>query len=270
MKREGGHADVADLTLERFALGELPEAERAELEERIGSEAALRERLESLRQSDRELREEYPAEVLARGVRARLAQSQAQPERRAPAFWPLPAALAAAALLAVTIVPRILDPGATETQFTETVRFKGTGASLTLHRKTAAGSEVLGDGALALEGDLIRLAYRAPDGGFGVILSVDGRGSVTRHLPQRGERAVALESGRKVLLDFAYELDDAPRWERFYFVTGAEGFAVGPVLAAARALDAESGSQQAASLDLPNGLEQYVVSLKKKKKGVAQ
>ena len=37
-----------------------------------------------------------------------------------------------------------------------------------------------------------------------------------------------------VLLDQAYELDDAPRWERFYFVTGDAPFEAAPVVQAAR------------------------------------
>ena len=37
-----------------------------------------------------------------------------------------------------------------------------------------------------------------------------------------------------MLLDQAYELDDAPRWERFYFVTGDTPFAVAPIVDAAR------------------------------------
>ena len=49
---------------------------------------------------------------------------------------------------------------------------------------------------------------------YGAIISVDGRGAFTQHLPLKGEFAVPLVA--RDTLDFAYELDDAPHWERFY------------------------------------------------------
>ena len=71
-------------------------------------------------------------------------------------------------------------------------------------------------GTLARSGDLVQIAYRSDGLAYGAIFSVDGRGAVTRHLPAAGEQAVPL--AKRDTLDFAYELDDAPRWERFYLV----------------------------------------------------
>jgi hypothetical protein len=99
---------------------------------------------------------------------------------------------------------------------------------LSIYRRTAAGSERLADGDLVHAGDLLRVGYVSGGRPFGLILSIDGRGAVTMHLPPAGDRAVALQPGSNILLDAAYELDDAPRIERFYFVTGNDAFAVGP------------------------------------------
>jgi hypothetical protein len=132
-----------------------------------------------------------------------------------------------------------------------------------LYRQTAAGSETLADGAVAHTGDVIRVGYRAAGRTHGVIVSIDGRGAVTMHLPTDGDRAAALDRGATVLLDHAYELDDAPRWERFYFITGATPFSVAPVLDAARRAATTPAYVSTARLTLPAGLDQSAFSLQK-------
>jgi len=113
------------------------------------------------------------------------------------------------------------------------------------------------------DGDLIRIGYRAAGRRYGAILSADGRGTVTLHLPPRGQEAVALKNGPTVLLDQAYELDDAPRWERFYLVTGDAPFSLAPVLEAAREAATSAASASPAALRLPPRLDQAVFSLEK-------
>ena len=115
---------------------------------------------------------------------------------------------------------------------------------------------------LARAGEQIRVGYRGAGGSYGMILSVDGRGTVTLHLPRAAGRAVALRGGATVLLDSAYELDDAPLWERFYLVTAAEAFETTPVVEAARR-SARDGGAVAPRLDLPAGLEQSAFVLEK-------
>jgi hypothetical protein len=142
------------------------------------------------------------------------------------------------------------------------VRIKGLDPQITLFRKSGSGSERLADGALARRGDVVRLGYQAAGRPYGAILSIDGRGVVTRHLPRQGERAVALRGGGTVLLDEAYELDDAPRRERFYFVTAVSAFDLAPLLEIARrAGGAPDGPPP--SLPLPSRFDQVTLSLEK-------
>ncbi len=125
-----------------------------------------------------------------------------------------------------------------------------------LFRKTPEGSEVIGDGALAHAGDQIRIGYRAAGRSHGMILSIDGRGVVTRHFPRQGRQAAQLTAKGLVLLDHAYELDDAPRWERFYLVSSRQPFDVAPVLEAARTAAASAGTNPPPALALPASLDQ--------------
>ena len=177
--------------------------------------------------------------------------------------WPLPVALVGGGLVLAVLphLPSPTSPKPTQSTFVPEpgVRVKGQ-ASLALFRKTMNGSERLDDGDFARARDLIRVGYRAAGKPYGAILSIDGRGAVTLHLPHAGTRAAPLESGGTTLLDQAYELDDAPRWERFYFVTSDERFELAPLIAAARRL-AVTGST--GPIDLPASQRQYVVTVKK-------
>jgi hypothetical protein len=96
-----------------------------------------------------------------------------------------------------------------------------------------------------------------------VILSVDGRGVVTQHLPRDGTQAARLAAESQVLLDFAYELDDAPRWERFYFVAGPAPFDATPVIEAARGVAASGAASPPPALPLRMNVRQSSVLLVK-------
>jgi hypothetical protein len=252
MSQDVAEPRLPDIVLERYRLNELPPAEHNRLSDRLRRDEALRLRLESLDQSDREIRRDYRPEVFIQRMQERLS---ARPVRGRFPAWALPAVLVAATLVLVVFLPR-MGPSETDGD-----RVKGLLPGLAVFRKTDSGSETLADGAIAHSGDVIRLGYRAAGKPYGVILSIDGRGAVTRHLPPNGDQAASLHGEPTVLLDQAYELDDAPRWERFYFVTGETAFAVQPVMDAARR--AASNPRPQPALELPRGLEQSIFLLHK-------
>jgi len=145
---------------------------------------------------------------------------------------------AVALILAVVAVPTLLDQ---ETPEVPETRIKGGEQEprLLVFRKLGSGAERLQDGALARNGDLVQLAYRSGGLQYGAILSVDGRGTVTQHLPATGAEAVPLAA--QDTLDVAYELDDAPRWERFYLVAADRRFGLAAVKTKLVAGDAALG-----------------------------
>jgi hypothetical protein len=260
---------VPDIVLERYRLGELPDAEAEALRLRLGSDPDLAARLEALEASDAEIRRRYPPAWLAERVRGRRAATTAAAPRPRPApvrRWAAPAAFAAAASVLLVLAPRLFGPpaagpaGGPPSPAESGDRVKGLLPALELFRKTPDGSEPLANGDLVKTGDLVRVGYRAAGQRFGIILSVDGRGTVTLHLPIRGDHAAALDGGGMVLLDNAYELDDAPRFERFYLVTATEPFAVAPVVDAARRVTAAPGATR---LPLPAPLDQTTFLLRK-------
>jgi hypothetical protein len=253
---------VPDILLERYRLNELPNDEADRLAALLAHDSRLRERLAALEASDEEMsRGGLPNRVEA-GARRKLARTGA-PWRRAM-YWAIPV-VGAAALLAIAVARNTAPPNrpAAPGSAEQTDRIKGLTPALALYRRTAEGSETLADGAVARQGDLIRIGYRPAGHSYGAIVSIDGAGNVTMHLPPSGDRATALKHDTTVLLDQSYELDDAPRWERFYFVAGESPFDVAPVMQAARDAAAKISGLPPAGLALPRGLEQSGFTLQK-------
>jgi len=259
--RSSGPTRVPDLTLERYRLGEMTPEEAAALERRLHGDHELRQRLQALEASNEEIRRRYSPAVLAAHVRRRLeAHTKDAPRTASSRFfglhWGTAVVLAGVLVLFVLVVPPLLGPGDESTD-----RIKGLEPTLLLFRKTPEGSEPLQDGATARAGDLIRIGYRAAGHLWGVIVSVDGRGVVTQHLPRDGAQAARLSSESQVLLDFAYELDDAPRWERFYFVAGSAPFDATPVIEAARGVAASGAASPPPALPIRMNVKQSSVLL---------
>ncbi|WP_338872114.1 ActD-like protein [Myxococcus stipitatus] len=261
-----------DWLLERIALGELPPEELAAAHARLEKEPDGPARLAALKADSAATLERLPPERVTREVEARLRRASA--ERKAPARSPwFTSALGLVPVLAALALFVVVQPGEQATLEdpvtgpvaglgTEVTRSKGLSPKLEVHRQKSRGDEVLADGAAAAAGDVVQLAYVAAGRAHGVILSVDGRGSVTLHTPEQGAQAASLAPSGTHRLPGAYELDDAPGFERFFFVTADEPFQVETVVEAARKL-AASPDAHTASLSLPEGLTQVSFTLQK-------
>ncbi len=223
---ERNERPVSDYQLERYLLREGSAAELAGLDQRVADDPVLARRLEDLRRSNEELHRRYPAGWMGRRIEGRLQRGRSGTARRGWSGYRPWAVPASALVLAVVAVPALLDEDRTGTgggaETALRVKGDGEGPRLMIFRKLAGGHERLEDGAPARSGDLVQIAYRSDGLAFGAVLSVDGRGAVTRHLPVSGEEAVPLAPADT--LDFAYELDDAPLWERFFLVASDRPF----------------------------------------------
>jgi hypothetical protein len=138
-----------------------------------------------------------------------------------------------------------------------------------VYRKTPSGSQQLQDGERAAEHDRVLLQYQTETGGYGAILSVDGWGTVTTHLPGSGIHSAKLEPRRARFLEYSYELDAAPRWEVFFFVTSPSAFDVDTVVHAIKKAvrsigrdgDSDVGLYPPRELDLPGDYHISVFTL---------
>ncbi len=257
---------IPDLLLERYRLGELDAPRVRRLEERLRRDAALRRRLEEMERSDREILGRYRPADMADGIHARLTESTGRP--RLPVFGLTAAAAGAFALVLIILVtPGLVSRGNGATaEPVEVVRSKGDAVSrnpvLSVYLRQPSGAELLKNGATVHTRDTIQLRYEAAGGRYGVILSIDGRGQITRHFPLSASGSNELRHGN-VLLPNSFELDDVPDFEKFFLVTSADTFDQEVVFAAARALVRSGRPVKESDLTLPADFHQTALLLLK-------
>jgi hypothetical protein len=107
---------------------------------------------------------------------------------------------------------------------TEEIGIKGLAPELRIYRKTVDGHDRLRAGTTVRQGDTLQVRYVAAGKRHGVVLSVDGRGGVTLHHPTSAGPSGALVPDGERVIPHAYELDDAPGFERFWFITADAPF----------------------------------------------
>lgn len=243
-----------DYLVERLRAGDLPPEEAARVRARLEAEGGLG-RLAALERDGARFLEARPPGPALGEIRRRAARGARPPRapRRLLALVPaLAVALLAAALASRLFPAAVVSPH----DALEITREKGARPHLVVHRqRAAAAAERLAPGAEARAGEALMVSYVAAGAAHGVVVSIDGRGGVTLHLPEAPGPAAALAPRGEVPLPHAYVLDDAPAFERFFLVTSAAPFEAAPVVEAARAL-AASGDARGGPLALPAGLAQ--------------
>ena len=240
---------IPDWKLERFLTGDLPESEMREIRELEATDAMLAQRIKLLREDNKAILNKLPFEAVAdRIAKAKDIADAAEAKKVASSFRLLKFASAAVLVLAVALVTLMTqretvvtggnvaggdvaqarDAQNTPVALAETpsdTRIKGLDARMEVWKKTEAGIVQLQDLDEAREGDEIQLRYAVPEKCYGLLFSMDGNGALTLHMGD-GEKAVELAPGKMNSLPFAYKLDDAPYFEKFFFVTSPKEFAV--------------------------------------------
>lgn len=212
-----------DILVEQAVLGELPPRTAADVRRRLAAEPDGQARLAAVDADNRAMLEQYPPQAMAAAICRRAEAAADSPRRRN--WFPMPAVASLAAMLALAVLGFALWPiwrqpvtgnpdnaGLTE-------RIKGD-SRLFVHLKAGADIRQLRDGDSVQAGDLLQISYLAGHAAFGTIVSVDGGGNVTLHYPAQPGDSTQLLDGGVHALPFAYELDRAPRFERFFFITG--------------------------------------------------
>jgi hypothetical protein len=220
--------------------GDLSDGRKASL-----SESTLQGELDSIKRSNEEILETYTAEAMREAVMRKMGASAAaapfaltgqadpsagkataRPPLRFRSFVAMASAAACLAIAAFIVVPKAGDRVAGSGLLALAERAKGDGPKLFIYLKDGNKAVELEDGSAVKQGDLLQLSYIAAGEQYGFILSIDGNGTVTSHYPDSGASSAKLTASGEVPLDFAYELDDAPSFERFFFITGQKPFTV--------------------------------------------
>ncbi len=274
--------DIPDIIVERLALGEIAGKERDSLLARED----IRKRLVELEESNGKILAAYPVEQMAALISERTGKSgggserfektsghndgsrpadkpRVIPFRRFP-LSPRVIGLAAAFLIVLGVIPLVLQQReSADAHISETVRVKGLKPSIMIYRERDGKAELLSDGAEVRDRDLLQIGYIAAGDSHGVILSIDGRGTTTLHFPTSPASTTELERSGQVMLPYAYELDDAPGFERFFFITSDSPLSVSQILDSARRLAGQKDRALKGSMPLPGGIDQYSIVLQK-------
>jgi hypothetical protein len=264
--------NVPDWLLERLALGELDAETAADVRRRLAAEGRSPDDIAAaVAASNREILAGLPATQAAAEIRqraARAAAAERPARRRGILLMGVPLALAGGlALTQMMWRPAHPNEGAVSRvgENPEIIISKDNlDPRLYVYRRVGDGNQRLRDGARATRGDLVQLAYGGA--GYGVVLSIDGRGKVTLHWPAREDSAApAIKTGEN-RVPSAYELDDAPAFERFFLVQAKTPFSVAAAMEAARSLAAQPTARKQ-PLALPPNFEQISLALDKAQAG---
>ena len=232
---------VPEVLVEQLLLDELAPEQATRVRSALSDKP---ERLKVLAADTRRTLERLPPSQVATEIRQRIAQRDETRGAWYQQAW-VWAPVAVVAALLFFVLPSRSPTGSTpsvDLATEPTERIKGDEApALQIHRATDKGPVAMQPGALAAQGDLLQITVQPKGAAHGVVLSVDGDGAVTLHYPAQVQASTELPKGAQlVVVPDAYELDDAPRFERFFLVTAQGPIDVQAVLEAARALTPES------------------------------
>lgn len=261
---------VPDFVIEQYVLGELPPEKAREVERSHG----FAERVARIEEDTQRFLETHPPRAFAQRIRNAYeaserepAPSQQRPAARATIRFMTFAVPGAAAVLALAFVlfgglgidtAPVVDPDS------EIVRLKGAEPRISVYRSAGTDdAEELADGDVARQGDRLQITYTASGRAFGAIVSVDGRGAVTLHYPLTPSREPVLATDGEQQLPYAYQLDDAPEFERFYFVTSETSFDVSELLSDIRSQTQEIVSNPERELRLSRDFDVEAVTIRK-------
>lgn len=248
---------IPDITLERYLLNELPSERMAHIAALIRDDPFIKKRLREIEKTSASILRRYAPETIVPGIIERASLPPRRKERgsRVPVARVLAPSLAAAVIVSLVIFIPLMKSGRDTVinRNGEVTRIKGPGSELYIYRKKRNSAELLVNNRRVRERDLLQIAYYSADDDHGVVLSLDGRGTVTLHYPRSASAATRIEKNRKILIPSSYELDDAPGFERFIFVTSKRDIDVTRVLNAARKIAAapESAKKGELTIDIP-------------------
>ena len=246
---------IPDWKLERYLTGDLPEGEMREIRELEKTDEIFAGRVKMMREDNAAILKKLPFERLSEKMDARELGSGLNGASRGAGmngagngvnFRLVKFAAAAALVLAVVSVAlfsqREIGPDASAqvaggAQVMDVAmvdaseipggagdtRIKGLDARMEVWKKTGDSAVQMPNLGEAREGDEIQLRYAVPEKCFGMLFSMDGNGTLTMHMAD-GSSAVALEPGKMTTLPFAYKLDNAPKFEKFFLLTSRAAF----------------------------------------------
>ncbi len=227
---------IPDWKLEKYLTGDLPAEEMREIREMEATDEIFAGRVKMLREDNAAILKKLPFEKLSEKIAMMPGRSNAGAGNTVRVNFKLVKLAAAAALVLAVVTVALFSQRSLSEQNTQLMevamadasgddglRIKGLSARMEVWKKTGDSAVQMENLGEAREGDEIQLRYAVAEKCFGLLFSMDGNGTITMHMGQEN-RAVELEPGKMTTLPFAYKLDNAPKFEKFFFLTSKSEF----------------------------------------------
>lgn len=227
---------IPDWKLEKYLTGDLPAEEMHEIRKMEATDEIFANRVKMLREDNAAILKKLPFEKLSEKIAMMPGRSNAGAGNTVRVNFKL-VKLAAAAVLVLAVVTvalfsqrslseqntQLMEVAMADVSGDDGLRIKGMDARMEVWKKTGDSAVQMENLGEAREGDEIQLRYAVAEKCFGLLFSMDGNGTITMHMGHEN-RAVELEPGKMTTLPFAYKLDNAPKFEKFFFLTSKDEF----------------------------------------------
>jgi len=269
----------SDYYLERYVLNELPGDEFQVMKNLEARDASVKAAIEEIRRSNADILALYPPDAVVEALQKNTQKTNIRHEKRAKRFVPSAFRLLliyGTGLAALVLALLFVLPGFKKDQSLpfpleqkDVTLIKGvpridlTKTQLLIFRKSEDRIDLVDSGEKAEAGDLLQLGYVAVDHPFGIIFSIDGRGGVSLHFPAERDGSTRLDLNKQALLSHAIELDDAPGFERFFFLTSRDKIDADQWLRRAEFFAEDRERALKENMALEEGLHQYSVLIRK-------
>lgn len=266
---------ISDLMLERYLLRELPEKHILHIKKLCEQMPDLQARIDALKKSNEEILNEYPENMIISEINRKSALLKSELKNKTAAVKTpfqkrllLPSFALATAIISLVFIIPVVRTSLFFSPIENGTRIKGDDSKIFIYRKTGNSAELLQNNSNAKNGDLLQIAYTSIKDKYGIILSIDGRGTVTLHFPLDFTSLSDITTGNKVLLPNSYELDDAPDFEKFFFITSEKPMDIKFIFQAAEKISNDENkvlNENTRIVDKDNSINQVSVLIKKVK-----
>ncbi|OQY38328.1 MAG: hypothetical protein B6229_06125 [Spirochaetaceae bacterium 4572_7] len=216
-----------NLKLEQHILGELPKKESLAIEQNFSNN----EYIEYINNSNQAFFEKFNLNKLVVDTEEKL--NATKPIKIFP-IKRLSTVLAMAACFFLII--RVLPMNRT----TDDIYLKGA-ERLNIYIQNGSEVEKLKNLSYASEMDKLQITYMSKEK-YGTIFSIDGLHNTTFHHPGDGIGNINLEQGKEIFIPSSYTLDNAPFFEKFYFISTDKSFNLTEIKKAISRINIENGS----------------------------
>jgi hypothetical protein len=292
---------IPDIYIEQYLLGELPENLRKEMDILIPDNPELNHRITEMKKSNEDILSSYPVQSMTAAIMERKEEQEISSREYASGFRPADdsrevlyssrpgltaslknilnrisslsarrytLSLASAAVMMLVIIfmiPGIRNTDNLKIPADDSVRIKGLDSKLLLYRMKGREVEELKNLTAARKGDVVQVGYiAAGDYRHGMILSIDGRGTVTMHLPYSTASGDELVMNKRILLNKSYELDDSPSFERFIMILSADPINTAEIVEKAKKLAISRESAENGSIETGKNTVEFSIIIKKR------